>query len=197
LKLLAPSQRLAGWEIDFDETGILRGSLRQRLEAFEIARRIGYLSQEEIREIDGLPAPNEQQNFTMGPKKKEKPDEMPHEMPNVEDTQNPGNDPAQQLDSQKRLSRWFRDERHRLLDFADDPKTFQWRVDSFYELTADKVAAMVGELDVDDWTAGHRLAVLEASECQPADLRDRVDELTRDWPTISAAEIAGLLTLEN
>ncbi|GAG12526.1 unnamed protein product, partial [marine sediment metagenome] len=51
IKLLTPQQRMAGYVIDFDESGILRGSLRHRLEAYEIARRIGYYSQEEIRTL--------------------------------------------------------------------------------------------------------------------------------------------------
>ena len=212
IKLLTSEQRRRGWVIDFDQNAILRGSLKQRLEEYEIARRIGYLSQEETRRLDGLPAPNETDNFTnpntataatnseLAPVEPSQEAaqiiasrivELTHPLPPPA-LPPPDRDPT--VDSSRgraraRLAAFLKKERKSACHFANDPRTFANKMELFYKDHAWAVDRITHELGVKNWVDDSRVLLLEACECQPNELAQRIYDETKTWPTKRAASI--------
>lgn len=204
-KLLTQGQRDNGWHIDLDETAILRGSLKTRLEGYEIARRIGYLSQEEIRERDGLPEPDPGQNFDNPNTSSPEPsnggngDEMGGNGGSDDDSDDDGPEDSrsrvistevmQTNGELKRLSGWMHAERRRLIEYAKSPNTFITRADAWYGRQKCKIADIADEIGAEPWHDASWSLVLGASECPPDELLNSIDRLTKDWPTKRAAAI--------
>ncbi|GAG45401.1 unnamed protein product [marine sediment metagenome] len=98
-----------------------------------------------------------------------------------------------QLEANQRLSRWFKKERARLLEFTSEPGEFLSLAEGFYEISKSKVVDIAAAVGCDEWTDEHWQAVLNVSGCQPGELRSEVDKLTQSWPTILAAELSGVI----
>jgi HK97 family phage portal protein len=209
IKLLSDAQRMMGLSIDFDESSVLRGSLKQRLEAYEIAVRIGYFSQEEMRRRDGLPPPNPDENFATQSEPIDETTPPPEETESEGGTDGNEDEPANQLQTieQPRIagpsikqlganlhvSNWLKTERNKLLSFAQQPQTFVSSVDAFYQAYDAKISELSASVGCENWAESHKQQILDASECQPTELVQSIDNATKEWPTTRAAQLAGII----
>lgn len=55
MQLLSPSERRAGYYIEFNVAGLLRGDMKSRSEAYAIARQWGWMSVNDIRRLENMP----------------------------------------------------------------------------------------------------------------------------------------------
>lgn len=55
MQLLTPAERRAGYFIEFNVAGLLRGDMKSRSEAYAIARQWGWMSVNDIRRLENMP----------------------------------------------------------------------------------------------------------------------------------------------
>jgi len=194
-KLLSPLQRDQGYFWKFDTSAILRGSLKERVDAYQVSRVIGLLSQEEIREAEDLPEIDRTHNFTNPNTTADTPaPEAP------EPASEPPEGPEGRLGARLRdvvrsqVERFIETERHRLCDLSAKDTRFAERAADFYNGFGPRLCGLVRSLggtgDMGDSYIGESQALLAAVLQGRGDLQAKIDKETKSWAATRGRDLA-------
>lgn len=189
-KLLRQLDRDRGYFWKFNTSAILRGSLKERLESYDIARKIGLYSQEEIRDFEDLPDIDPDDNF---------------QNPNTSSKTQPARpaEPTENTDNQlqdvirNQLERFIGTECNRLLEIAGNGKRFIDRVEDFYQTWQKSLVSLFGSLGAQGaaeltlvYVAESKAQIIAVTNCQPEELLRRIETLTESWPRDRSQQLA-------